>query len=299
MSSFTSRLALPYPVGTQAADVPTDMAALATALDIAVIYGQGVLASRPAFGIQGRLYMATDTSPQTLYYDTGSSWVGVNGTLAHVTTHAPGGTDPIPWTSANGVGVLASRPAAAAGNAGYRYFATDQVVEYISTGSAWVRVGAPAGMTTDWFDPNATAPTGWVKYDGTNLAASTGIYADLYAHLGSTLVTPDTRGRTTVSKGTHTDVDTIGKNDGVSTVGYRRPKHGTSKTDPGHQHPHYPTNSVALNTGGFGGPAMGNISNDSGWSTGTATTGITVGSNNANDVQDAPAFIVALKIAKL
>jgi hypothetical protein len=59
-----------------------------------------------------------------------------------------------PWSTINGAGTLASRPAAAAGNAGKFYFATDTNggTMYRSTGSSWVQVaqgvtesGAPSG----------------------------------------------------------------------------------------------------------------------------------------------------------
>ena len=59
-----------------------------------------------------------------------------------------------PWSTINGAGTLASRPAAAAGNAGKFYFATDTNggTMYRSTGSSWVQAaqgvtesGAPSG----------------------------------------------------------------------------------------------------------------------------------------------------------
>lgn len=53
------------------------------------------------------------------------------------------GTYPNPTvTFSNGIqaGVLASRPAAAAGNTGYLYYATDATILSRSTGSAWVQV---------------------------------------------------------------------------------------------------------------------------------------------------------------
>lgn len=38
------------------------------------LFGRGVLASRPAAGIEGRHYVATDDTPDTMYRDNGSSW---------------------------------------------------------------------------------------------------------------------------------------------------------------------------------------------------------------------------------
>lgn len=74
----STRLALPYPVATDTADVPRDIKALTDKLDpnTAVDY-QGTLAARPAAGTVGRYYYATDT--QTLYRDTGSAWAAVGG----------------------------------------------------------------------------------------------------------------------------------------------------------------------------------------------------------------------------
>lgn len=105
-------------------------------------------------------------------------------------------------------GTLAARPAASAVTPGSFYYASDQDVLYRSNGSAWARVATPpAGATMAWFA--AAAPTGWVKYDGTNLPSSTGIYADLATHLGG-VATPNTKGRVIVGQDTgDTDFDAI------------------------------------------------------------------------------------------
>lgn len=50
------------------------------------IDGQGTLAARPAFGVRGRYYFATDNG--ILYRDTGSAWVSVPSTLGGVTPGA-------------------------------------------------------------------------------------------------------------------------------------------------------------------------------------------------------------------
>lgn len=72
---MTTRLSIPYPAGVDPADVPLDMQQLANALDAANVYQQGTLASRPAFGLQGRFYFATDQGVSgLLYWDTGSAW---------------------------------------------------------------------------------------------------------------------------------------------------------------------------------------------------------------------------------
>jgi hypothetical protein len=65
-----------------AADVPLYVRNIVAALEArGPIFGQGPIASRPAFGTQGRLYASTDETPNGLYYDTGSAWFKI-GSLA-------------------------------------------------------------------------------------------------------------------------------------------------------------------------------------------------------------------------
>jgi hypothetical protein len=71
----TTRLGLPIPAAADPADGPGGIGNLATALDPkTVVFTQGTLAARPAAGVQGRFYMATDQSVGELYYDTGTNW---------------------------------------------------------------------------------------------------------------------------------------------------------------------------------------------------------------------------------
>lgn len=74
---LTARLGLPYPELNVSPNGPVQIQNLALALDAAVVYAQGLLSARPAFGLQGRLYHATDTG--LVYYDTGTSWIAVGG----------------------------------------------------------------------------------------------------------------------------------------------------------------------------------------------------------------------------
>jgi microcystin-dependent protein len=78
----------------------------------------------------------------------------------------------------------------------------------------------------------ASAPTGFLLCDGAAVSRST--YAALFTAIGTaygvgdgstTFNVPDTRGRMPVGKGTNTDIDALGENEGESTVGNRRPKH--------------------------------------------------------------------------
>jgi microcystin-dependent protein len=88
----TTRMHLPGPAETDPADVPADIDALRQAIDaITAIYGQGLANARPAPGIAGRFYFATDL--RTLYYDDGQTWQGAAATpgdLRVSAAHAPG-----------------------------------------------------------------------------------------------------------------------------------------------------------------------------------------------------------------
>lgn len=196
------------------------------------------------------------------------------------------------------VGLLAAQPPFGSLPAGSQYYATDQDVMYINTGAAWQRTGLPAGSTTLMFGTNAVAPNGWVRYDGGTLSGSTGIYAQLYAHLGSTTTLPDTRGRVGVDKGTHGDVLLIGNNDGL-VVGNRRPKHKSSITrtaDVAISNPGYELRDVGTATGYGGGGGDGV---PTGGVTITTQPVFTVGPQTGAEPIDSPAYLVGLLIAKL
>lgn len=80
LAATTTRLALPYPSGTDTVDVVRDVSALATKLDPSTaIFLQGTAGARPAAGVQGRFYWATDT--KVLTYDNGTTWELASGTL--------------------------------------------------------------------------------------------------------------------------------------------------------------------------------------------------------------------------
>ena len=80
----TSRFGISYPNATlrdEPADVPGDLKIIAENVDAnAAMYSQGAFSSRPAFGKQGRIYLATDTN--RVSYDTGTAWIeDVTGAL--------------------------------------------------------------------------------------------------------------------------------------------------------------------------------------------------------------------------
>lgn len=74
MTLTTPRYVLHYPQSTDPDNVPSDMLSLATDLDNKMVgYSQGTLASRPAAGVTGRSYRATDTG--FTYMDIGTAWI--------------------------------------------------------------------------------------------------------------------------------------------------------------------------------------------------------------------------------
>lgn len=70
----------------------------------------------------------------------------------HSSTHSPGASDALSYSSINLTGTLASQPAAAAQNAGLLYFATDDNggTMYRSDGSTWTKVSASASALINW-----------------------------------------------------------------------------------------------------------------------------------------------------
>ena len=245
-------------------------------LVISTFVSSGTLASRPSTSlVAGMVYTATDVNGGTSYMYTGSAWIqmGSGATIAGTTITQ---------------GVLASRPAAA-GNSGNMYYATDQDVMYLSNGTVWSRVNSiPAGATMMWY--NAVAPTGWVAYNGGTLAGSTGIYADLYTHLGSTTTLPDFRGRMPVGLGTHTDVNNIGLNEGIAagSVGNRRVKHN---------HPTL-TAQKTSNANEGNGTTVFVMKDGTTENTQTTTPPMTIGPQTAAP-SDGPAFLTVVMIAHL
>jgi hypothetical protein len=115
---YTPRLALPYPVGVDPADVPADILALATRLDTTVcVTGQGSRAQEPSGYTRGLIWWSTET--RQAYYDTGTEWVPIG-----------------PYSVQ---GLAADRPATSHQGAQYVSLDTGHVDYY--TGQVWVTVG--------------------------------------------------------------------------------------------------------------------------------------------------------------
>lgn len=123
----------------------------------------------------------------------------------------------------------------------------------------------------------STAPTGWLLCDGSAVSRTT--YAALFAAIGTSYGTgdgsttfnlPDLRGRAPYGKGSHTDADALGDNDGVA-LGSRTPKH-TLTTSEIPSHTHAMNMTQGLNVAGGGGGASGYLWHNSG-AVGTGATG--------------------------
>jgi len=188
---------------------------------------------------------------------------------------------------------------------------TGMVIFNSTTGQLEVNVGSDT--TPNWqaagtavsgdlkMSALAVAPTGWLPCDGAAISRST--YAALFAAIGSaygagdgstTFNVPDLRGRMPVGLGTHTDVNTLGKNEGAA-LGNRRPAHKHTVNDPSHTHPL----TVTLSLGGAtlrpkDEPASSNGQTIAGGANGVqaATTGITVGPQTGAEPTDSAAFAV-------
>lgn len=185
-------------------------------------------------------------------------------------------------------------------------------------GTNWVEVQRSplhlTGQSIVW--SGATVPPGYLPEDGSAVSRSS--YAALFAVIGTTYGAgdgvntfnlPDSRGRVDVGhapSGGHADVSTIGASDGVAAA-FRRPKHRTSSTlginDPGHSHV---IDTYGLGSGGTTGITQRIDLVSAYYWAGTAkwnTTGISltggVGTGVANDVADAPAYLVRPRLIRI
>lgn len=226
----TTRWALPFPAldGSDSADVPFWMNALAVALDGVAMDDQGTLANRPVStggspGKRGRYYMVKGDSIAAnngiLWRDNGTGWDEV-------------GTSTI-------IDTFANRPAASAVPSGTRFVASDQVAEWISNGTAWTRIGAQAGETAMTLAAAATA--GKILLQGQAWPATTGIYTDLHALLGGSTL-PDFRQRVPAGwKSGDTDMGTLLGVGGEKT-------HALTAAEMQHDHP-LPETAYVPNSG--------------------------------------------------
>jgi len=103
-------------------------------------------------------------------------------------------------------------------------------------GNSGGEVPSPVGALMDYID-DVDPDANWMVCDGRTLdSVADTTLAALYARIGtkyggtgaSSFNLPDARGRMTVAKGTHTEVNALGKSDGLA-VGSRKVKHQHGK----------------------------------------------------------------------
>ena len=170
----------------------------------------------------------------------------------------------------------------------------------------------PVGVIEAFAGVNA--PAGWLFCDGS--AVSRVQYPELFSALSTTFGSgdgsatfniPDLRGRMPFGKGTHSDVATLGNNEGASLAN-RRPKHQHTVyfSDPNHNHglrvngnTTMNLSNVAAGSGGFGLTSAGGSTLDV-WPSAT-NLNIKVNPENASSSTsptDAPPYLVVNYIIK-
>ena len=173
--------------------------------------------------------VVADSTTSILWVRIGGAWVRSGGPpTAHVSTHEPGGSDPLPVDAAADTGslrTLGTGPQQAApGN-------DSRILNAM--------VAEPGDLK---WSARQTPGIGWLLCDGTAVSRTT--YSALFAAIGTaygpgdgttTFNLPDFRGRAPIGVGTHAEVNARGMNDGVA-VANRRPRHKHTVNDPQHTH---------------------------------------------------------------
>lgn len=96
---------------------------------------------------------------------------------AHATSHAPAGSDALPWTTIHGRGLASARPSAASSNAGYVYYSTDSFLLERSNGTTWDSIsatGSSVNLTVYTSSGTFTVPAGITKIKVTNVGGGGG-----------------------------------------------------------------------------------------------------------------------------
>lgn len=289
MAHTTSRRSLPQCDLSDTAHVPRDVNALAAALDNdAVDVPQDTLANRPAAGAAGRYFFSTDEN--VLYRSNGSAWKVIGPyVLDDSVTSAK--------IAADAVG--SSEIAAGA-------VTTSEIADGTITKTDLAAAVQEALWDVGDIKPAAypvtagAEPSGWLLCDGRAVSRAT--YAALYAKLGggsspfgqgdgsTTFNLPDYQGRSLVGKGTMSQVDAVGDNEGLAVGSRKRSHHHavsatgsgyTGYTDTAHYHTGTTDGMNANNPHshpiGYGVYAISDGSNNAGWPAGSGyykTTGV-------------------------
>jgi microcystin-dependent protein len=167
-----------------------------------------------------------------------------------------------------------------------------------SAGGPAPLTGVPIGGVI--FIGGTVLPANCLWTDGAAYSRTT--YVDLFREIGTqfgagdgstTFNVPDVQGRTLVGKGPNAAVNAVGKNEGLAAAN-RRMEHRHSTQESPHTHP--PTSGTFNFSDSPPGDrtwsATGGGSDRQAYTTGPATTGLTVGSGVATDALDKIPFLV-------
>lgn len=220
------------------ADVPRFIKYILDAVDVDVVYGQGLYADIPVGHLEGRFYyVISGAHIGELYYDDGTGWHLI-GSVADGSITAAKIADTLKPSLGAADGVEALRAlGTAAGKAlpGNHASVTDARVplNHASThdpgGPDPILNLVPTGVLLPY--GGDVAPTGFHLCDGASYvrAAEAALFAIIGIKFGfvdaAHFNVPDTRGRGLIGKGSNVVVDTLGKNDGVTEANRRGTKH--------------------------------------------------------------------------
>lgn len=158
--------AIPYPTGGDDADVPGDLAAIATALDDAPRWARGSEAGAVSSGTR-RIYEATDTG--RLYYDTGTTLVELSETAdvlaALEVLRAAAGLSTSGGDVRRGKSVIAPEGSRATNTYGALSNGPDQVVDVVLPTDGLLHMMFRA----DWKETVANAARAAIFLDGIQL----------------------------------------------------------------------------------------------------------------------------------
>lgn len=120
----------------------------------------GATKTKITYDAQGRVTSGSDAAVADISGLTTA--LAAKASTDHDATHAPGGSDELPWTTIHGRGTTAEKPTAAATNAGYLYYDTTLSKLQRSNGTTWEDVSEAGGgsepYTTQRYTQQTTLP---------------------------------------------------------------------------------------------------------------------------------------------
>ena len=224
----------PNPDRSDRPDIPSHLLNLVNALEVDLIYDQGLNADRLARShLEGVMFYETDTG--AFYYDDGVNWHAVGVTSGQI----------------NLSGVYASRPPFGSVPVGTTYFATDSLGTFRTDGSAWVLVQQMAlpvvpgnlGLVPGPYDGQEVAlivdATNGIKWRFRYNSSSASVYKWEFVGGSALTASIDTQ-EAPVSTGAWSDAATVGPSITIPRAGQYRyiaeaTGNGTANTSPSSQ----------------------------------------------------------------